>query len=159
MSRLIPNLLLRFLNRTGVIYSSSERSPSLRFRLVLSESVQSPKEMALVEVAGFYVGGEPEALKHRCEKEIALGGRVDAFYVFLNYVQSGSDGLASLDEAVSRAPNNALYKSVRGGARYDQGDRAGAIEDYTQAIALDQNHAIAYSNRGGVKITRARSRT
>ena len=41
----------------------------------------------------------------------------------------------------------------QGNARADQGDLAGAIADYTQAITVDPQYASAYYNRGGVRAT------
>ncbi|MBI4618421.1 MAG: tetratricopeptide repeat protein [Planctomycetes bacterium] len=39
----------------------------------------------------------------------------------------------------------------RGSARQEQGNLAGAVSDYTRAIELDPNYALAYSNRGATR--------
>ncbi|MBI4617974.1 MAG: tetratricopeptide repeat protein [Planctomycetes bacterium] len=54
-------------------------------------------------------------------------------------------GLMALDSA---EPGSAAAYTRRGIARYDQGDLAGAIADYTREIELDPITAAAYSDRG-----------
>lgn len=44
-----------------------------------------------------------------------------------------------------------LSSSNRGNARFDLGSRAGAIEDYTQAIKINYNYGDAYYNRGNAR--------
>jgi tetratricopeptide (TPR) repeat protein len=48
-------------------------------------------------------------------------------------------------------PNLALAYYNRGIARYNLGDKQGAIEDYSQAITLHPSLAEAYSNRGNTR--------
>ncbi|MBI4616403.1 MAG: tetratricopeptide repeat protein [Planctomycetes bacterium] len=49
-------------------------------------------------------------------------------------------------------PANARDFADRGNARLDQGDLAGAIEDYTRAIEIEPGLAPAWSNRGNARI-------
>ncbi|MDJ0505142.1 MAG: tetratricopeptide repeat protein, partial [Nostocales cyanobacterium LE14-WE12] len=39
----------------------------------------------------------------------------------------------------------------RGNARYDLGDKQGAIDDYNQALNIDPNYALAYNGRGNAR--------
>ena len=52
------------------------------------------------------------------------------------------------------APSNQEQAYIdQGNARADQGDLAGAIADYTQALTFDPQYANAYYNRGGAHAT------
>jgi Flp pilus assembly protein TadD len=50
------------------------------------------------------------------------------------------------------APSNQEQAYIdQGNARADQGDLAGAIASYTQALALNPQNAMAYNNRGNAR--------
>ena len=50
------------------------------------------------------------------------------------------------------APSNQEQAYIdQGNARADQGDLAGAITSYTQALALNPRNAMAYNNRGNAR--------
>ncbi|EKD10178.1 MAG: tetratricopeptide repeat protein [Limnospira sp. PMC 1291.21] len=55
----------------------------------------------------------------------------------------------SSQEVVSQITATEFFE--RGVARYQRGDKQGAIADFTQAIRLNRNHALAYYNRGVVR--------
>ena len=48
-------------------------------------------------------------------------------------------------------PQYAIAYYNRGLAKYESGDKAGAIADYTQAITINPQYAIAYYSRGLAK--------
>ena len=50
-------------------------------------------------------------------------------------------------------PYTVLHYFLRGLARHELGDLAGAIADYDQAIALKPNDAVAYNSRGNARRT------
>jgi tetratricopeptide (TPR) repeat protein len=59
--------------------------------------------------------------------------------------------LEDYEEAIKINPDDADAYYNRGNARFDLGDRAGAIEDYTQAIKINYNYGDAYYNRGNAR--------
>jgi tetratricopeptide (TPR) repeat protein len=63
---------------------------------------------------------------------------------------------AGCGEKGARLPPSALSHQEQayidqGNARADQGDLAGAIADYTQAITLNPQNAMAYNDRGNAR--------
>ncbi|MGI8503996.1 MAG: tetratricopeptide repeat protein [Hassallia sp.] len=68
------------------------------------------------------------------------------------YNRSNADSeLEDYEQAIKINPDDADAYYNRGNARFDLGDRAGAIEDYTQAIKINYNYADAYYNRGNAR--------
>ncbi|MBW4571178.1 MAG: tetratricopeptide repeat protein [Tolypothrix carrinoi HA7290-LM1] len=59
--------------------------------------------------------------------------------------------LEHYEQAIKINPDDADAYYNRGNARFDLGDRAGAIEDYTQAIKINYNYGDAYYNRGNAR--------
>jgi tetratricopeptide (TPR) repeat protein len=57
---------------------------------------------------------------------------------------------AAINKAIELSPRAAFYYN-RGNVRNDLGDKPGAIDDYTQAIKINPNLALAYYNRGIVR--------
>jgi len=51
----------------------------------------------------------------------------------------------------SDEPNNAIAYNTRGFARYQSGDKQGAIDDFNHALQIDPNLAEAYNNRGSAR--------
>jgi tetratricopeptide (TPR) repeat protein len=64
-----------------------------------------------------------------------------------NFGNAVSD-LGNYNKAIKINPDDADAYYSRGNARFDLGDRTGAIEDYTQAIKINYNYGDAYYNRG-----------
>ena len=54
-------------------------------------------------------------------------------------------------EAIRLKPDDAEAYNNRGNAKFDLGDKQGAIADYNQAIRLKPDYALAYFNRGVAK--------
>jgi len=81
-------------------------------------------------------------LKH-CE-ELCLNGRLDEAFELYTKVIDANSGHENLTKMVAEAFNN------RGQIKYLRVDFDEAIEDYTNAIELDKNFAVAYYNRGQI---------
>ena len=52
---------------------------------------------------------------------------------------------------IRELPDDSQLYLNRGNVRDDLGDKQGAIDDYSQAIKINSNYAIAYNNRGNVR--------
>ena len=67
----------------------------------------------------------------------------------LTYSMNGNNDLAiaDFDRVIRLEPNSTTYNN-RGNVFMEIGEIVNAISDYTQAILLNPNHAIAYFNRG-----------
>ena len=59
-----------------------------------------------------------------------------------------AEAIPVLDRLIKHLPDAAALWSNRGLVRYQAGDRAGAIADFTRAIELDPKLAAAFYNRG-----------
>ena len=53
----------------------------------------------------------------------------------------------SLNEKIAQNPNNPAVYNVRGSAYGEIGEDEKALEDFDQAIMLDQNYYLAHANR------------
>jgi tetratricopeptide (TPR) repeat protein/S1-C subfamily serine protease len=60
------------------------------------------------------------------------------------------EAAAAINKAIELSPRAAFYNN-RGIVRSELGDKPGAIDDYTQAIKINPNYALAYNNRGIVR--------
>jgi tetratricopeptide (TPR) repeat protein len=60
------------------------------------------------------------------------------------------EAAAAINKAIELSPRAAFYNN-RGIVRSELGDKPGAIDDYTQAIKINPNYALAYYNRGIVR--------
>ena len=52
---------------------------------------------------------------------------------------------------IRELPDDSQLYLNRGNVRDDLGDKQGAIDDYSQAIKINSNYAIAYNNRGNAR--------
>ena len=78
----------------------------------------------------------------RC-KELCSAGRLDeAFELYTNFIDEHHHERKC--KLLAEAYNN------RGQIKYLRVDFDGAIEDYTNALKLDKNFAVAYYNRGQI---------
>jgi tetratricopeptide (TPR) repeat protein len=88
-----------------------------------------------------------------------LGNYKKVIDIFTQSIEISSDEVAynrgnavsdleDYDQAIKINPDDAEAYYNRGNARFDLGDRTGAIEDYTQAIKINYNYGDAYYNRG-----------
>jgi len=76
----------------------------------------------------------------KCCEEFFSNGRLDeAFELYTKLIEENSD-----HENLAKAFNN------RGQIKYLRVDFDEAIEDYTNAIKLDKDYAVAYYNRGQI---------
>ncbi|WP_232224244.1 serine protease [Mastigocladopsis repens] len=68
-------------------------------------------------------------------------------------LKDNQGGIEDYNKAMSLFPQLAhLYYTLRGNARQEQKDYQGAIADYNEAIRLKPNFALAYNNRGLVRV-------
>ncbi|WP_175459393.1 serine protease, partial [Cylindrospermopsis raciborskii] len=65
----------------------------------------------------------------------------------LSSLKRYQEAIDAIDQAIKLSPRVAFYNN-RGVARFQSGDKQGAIADYNQAITLDPKFALAYNNRG-----------
>lgn len=80
------------------------------------------------------------------EKLLKLGKNDEAFHLFAKFIQDESCNLPLRHKnELARAFNE------RGYIQYLRVDFQSAIEDYSEAIALDEDFAVAYYNRGLVQ--------
>ncbi|MEG4508302.1 pentapeptide repeat-containing protein [Microcoleus sp. F6_B4] len=110
-----------------------------------------------------------EALNRNQEALVALDKTIQLqrnFYYalqargdLLRDLNRGQEAIASYNQIINDKPQNNLYLHrlfqphayvMRGATRYDIGDREGAIADYGQAIAINQDFARAYYFRASV---------
>ncbi|MBE9245257.1 tetratricopeptide repeat protein [Microcystis aeruginosa LEGE 00239] len=59
--------------------------------------------------------------------------------------------MADYNQATNIKPDYADAYNNRGSAKYELGDKQGAIADYNQAIKIKPDYADAYINRGNAK--------
>ncbi len=90
-----------------------------------------------------------------CDREIALGGRVDAFWLLRGAAaESHEAALADLDRAVAMAPRCARYRILRGNVRQALRDFDGAYDDFVVAIELGEPSPILRLALGTVREAR-----
>ncbi|OBQ29234.1 MAG: hypothetical protein AN483_11745 [Aphanizomenon flos-aquae MDT14a] len=68
----------------------------------------------------------------------------------LSDLKKYKEAAAAINKAIELSPRAAFYNN-RGNVRNDLGDKQGAIDDYTLAIKINPNYALAYYNRGIVR--------
>lgn len=58
------------------------------------------------------------------------------------------------NDRIKKEPGNSNLYNLRGFAKENLDDNAGALKDYNSAIQLDGNSAVAYYNKGLLKLTK-----
>ncbi|NEU76135.1 tetratricopeptide repeat protein [Hassallia byssoidea VB512170] len=93
-----------------------------------------------------------DARFHIGDNQGAIEDYTQAIKINPDYVDSNARSeLEDYEQAIKINPDDADAYYNRGNARFDLGDRAGAIEDYTQAIKINYNYGDAYYNRGNAR--------
>ncbi|MGI2907354.1 tetratricopeptide repeat protein [Tolypothrix sp. VBCCA 56010] len=93
-----------------------------------------------------------DARFHIGDNQGAIEDYNQAIKINPDYVDSNARSeLEDYEQAIKINPDDADAYYNRGNARFDLGDRAGAIEDYTQAIKINYNYGDAYYNRGNAR--------
>jgi tetratricopeptide (TPR) repeat protein/S1-C subfamily serine protease len=70
----------------------------------------------------------------------------------LNHFNRCAEAIKIYDRILDRKENRKAYiYSNRGNAKYNSGDKKGAIADYNIALSIDNQNASAYVNRGAAK--------
>jgi tetratricopeptide (TPR) repeat protein/S1-C subfamily serine protease len=71
-------------------------------------------------------------------------------YAVLSDLKRYREAEVAINKAIELSPRAVFYIN-RGNVRNELGDKQGAIDDYTQAIKINPNDALAYYNRGIVR--------
>ena len=62
-----------------------------------------------------------------------------------------ANSISLFNDVIEKYPRAYIAYNNRGSAKYDLGDKQGAIEDYNKAIEINPQNAEAFNNRGIAK--------